>query len=155
MIPLALRKETSMSVILVDRIGAVVFHNGVLRIDCIATGPNGEDRPAGTLLLPLNQAGAVLRSLIGAAQEVDRRLREQIRQAAAAQGAAQAAAQTASGQTASPQAAPAKAASTPATPEAMAAQGAHGGVEPAAVSGNGGSPRPPARSPSRNKKQPS
>ncbi len=145
-----------MSVILVDRIGAVVFHNGVLRIDCIATGPNGEDRPSGTLLLPLNQAGAVLRSLIGAAQEVDRRLREQIRQAAAAQGAArQAAAQTSPGPTAPEQAAPTAAASMPATPEAMVAQGTDAGVEPAAVSGNGGSPRPPARSPSRSKKQPS
>lgn len=145
-----------MSVILVDRIGAVVFHNGVLRIDCIATGPNGEDRPAGTLLLPLNQAGAVLRSLIGAAQEVDRRLREQIRQAAAAQGASrQAAAQTTSGQTTSEQAAPAGAASTPATPEAIVAHGTDGGAELPAASSNGGSQRAPARSSSRSKRQPS
>lgn len=66
-----------MSVTLIDRVGAVVFHNGILRFDCMATGPNGEERPSGTLLIPANQASAVLQSLIGATQELDRRLREQ------------------------------------------------------------------------------
>jgi hypothetical protein len=46
-----------MSVILIDRIGSVVFHNGILRFDCMAAGPNGEERAAGTLLIPANQAG--------------------------------------------------------------------------------------------------
>jgi len=73
-----------LSVILIDRVGAVVFHNGVLRVDCVAAGPNNEDRPSGTLLIPTNQAAVVLKSLIGATQELDRRLREQMRQAAAA-----------------------------------------------------------------------
>jgi hypothetical protein len=75
---------------LIDRIGAVVLHNGVLRIDCVATGPNKEERPAGTLLIPANQAGAVLQSLVGAMQELDRRLREQARQPAATEGKAHA-----------------------------------------------------------------
>ena len=73
-----------MSVILVDRVGSVVFHNGVLRVDCIASGPNNEERLAGTLPIPANQAAAVLQSLVGAAQELDKRLREQARQAATA-----------------------------------------------------------------------
>jgi len=71
-----------MSVILVDRVGSVVFHNGILRVDCIASGPNNEERLAGTLLIPANQAAAVLQSLVGAAQELDKRLREQARPAA-------------------------------------------------------------------------
>jgi hypothetical protein len=66
-----------MSVILIDRIGAVTFNNGILRVDCIASGPNREDRPAGTLLIPANQAAVVLQSLIKATQELDRRMREQ------------------------------------------------------------------------------
>ena len=73
-----------MSVILVDRVGSVVFHNGILRVDCIASGPNNEERLAGTLLIPANQAAAVLQSLVGAAQELDKRLREQARQATTA-----------------------------------------------------------------------
>jgi hypothetical protein len=75
-----------MNVIFLDRIGTVVIQNGVLRVDCIATGPNSEERPAGTLLIPANQVATVLQSLAGATQELDRRLREQ--QAAAAIAAA-------------------------------------------------------------------
>jgi hypothetical protein len=77
-----------MTVILIDRVGSVVFQNGILRFDCVVAGPNGEERPAGTLLIPANQAGAVLQSLIGATNELDRRLREQAQQAGAANGAA-------------------------------------------------------------------
>jgi hypothetical protein len=44
-----------MSVILVDRIGSIVLHNGLLRIDCITAGPNKEERAGGTLLIPGNQ----------------------------------------------------------------------------------------------------
>jgi hypothetical protein len=73
-----------MTVILIDRVGSVVFQNGILRFDCIVAGPNGEERPAGTLLIPANQASAVLQSLIGATKELDRRLREQVQQAGAA-----------------------------------------------------------------------
>jgi hypothetical protein len=66
-----------MSVTLIDGVKSVVFHNGVLRIDCIAGGPNGEERPSGTLLIPGNQAGHVLKALVEATQELDKRLREQ------------------------------------------------------------------------------
>jgi hypothetical protein len=76
-----------MSIILVDRIGKILFHNGILRVDCIVAGPNNEERPAGTLLIPANRAAAVLNSLIGAAKELDQRLRGQARQSAAAKSA--------------------------------------------------------------------
>ena len=69
-----------MSTVLIDRIGAVMLQNGVMRIDCVAAGPNGEERPSGTLLIPASQAGTVLQSLVGAAQELDRRIREQVQQ---------------------------------------------------------------------------
>ena len=48
-----------------------------MRIECIEAGPNGEERPSGTLLMPGNQAGHVLKALVGATQEVEKRLREQ------------------------------------------------------------------------------
>ena len=73
---------SSISVILVDRIGSIVLHNGLLRVDCITAGPNNEERAGGTLLIPGNRAAAVLQSLVGAVQELDKRLREQAQQAA-------------------------------------------------------------------------
>jgi len=76
-----------MRTVLIDRIGVVVLQNGVMRIDCVAAGPNGEERPSGTLLIPASQAGTVLQSLVGAAQELDRRLREQVQQNAVANAA--------------------------------------------------------------------
>ncbi|RXH10140.1 hypothetical protein EAS54_32340 [Bradyrhizobium guangzhouense] len=64
-----------MGTTLIDRIASVTFQNGILRVDCIAAGPNNEERASGTLLIPANQAHVVLQSLIGAAQELDRRMR--------------------------------------------------------------------------------
>jgi len=66
-----------MSVILIDGLKTVGFHNGILRIECIQAGPNGEERPSGTLLIPGNQAGHVLKALVAATQELEKRLREQ------------------------------------------------------------------------------
>ncbi len=59
-----------MSVILVDRIGSIVFQNGVMRIDCLAAGPNTQERPAGTLLIPGNQVAAVLQALVKATPSI-------------------------------------------------------------------------------------
>jgi hypothetical protein len=72
-----------MKEVLIDAIKAVVFHNGVLRIDCVAAGPNNEERPSGTLLIPGNQAGPILGALTQAVQELDKKVREQAQQAAA------------------------------------------------------------------------
>ncbi len=66
-----------MSVMLIDRIAAVVLHNNLVRIDCVMSGPNREEQPAGTLLIPGNQAAAILQSLINSMRELDKRLREQ------------------------------------------------------------------------------
>jgi hypothetical protein len=81
-----------MNVTLIDRIGAVVLQNGIMRVDCFAAGPNGQETPSGRLLIPATQASAILQALVGAAQELDRRLREQGQQAAAAAPAAAASA---------------------------------------------------------------
>lgn len=65
-----------MSVTLIDGLKTIAFHNGILRIDCTAAGPNGEERPSGTLLIPGNQARQVLVALVNATQELEKRLRE-------------------------------------------------------------------------------
>ena len=74
-----------MSVILIDGLKAVSFHNGILRIDCIEAGPNKEERSSGTLLIPGNQARQVLQALVRATQELENKLREQAAAAAAGQ----------------------------------------------------------------------
>jgi hypothetical protein len=74
-----------MNVTLIDRIGAVVLQNGIMRVDCFAAGPNGQETPSGRLLIPAGQAATILQALVAAAQELDRRLREQAQQAQQAQ----------------------------------------------------------------------
>jgi hypothetical protein len=81
-------RRNPMSTILIDGIKSVVFHNGILRIDCIAAGPNSEERPSGTLLIPANQAGPVLKALVGATQELEKRLHEQAAKQAPTAGSA-------------------------------------------------------------------
>ena len=66
-----------MSQILVDTITNVTLANGVVRVDCVATGPNNEQRPSGTVLIPAPQAGVVLNALINAVQELQRKQQEQ------------------------------------------------------------------------------
>ena len=68
--------EAPNSEILVDDIKAVTVHNGLLRIDCVAVSPNNEKRSAGTLLIPGNRAGRILRSLTQAVQELDKKMRQ-------------------------------------------------------------------------------
>lgn len=66
-----------MSQILIDAITNVTVANGVVRVDCVAIGPNDEQRPSGTLLIPGFQAGAVLNALVNAVQELQRKQQEQ------------------------------------------------------------------------------
>jgi hypothetical protein len=62
---------------LIDGLKTISFHNGILRIECIAAGPKGEERPSGTLLIPGAQAGPILKALVEATQELSRRQKEQ------------------------------------------------------------------------------
>jgi hypothetical protein len=56
------------------------------RIDCMAVGPNNEERLSATLLIPGNQAGHILQSLTQALQELEKRLREQAQHQPASAG---------------------------------------------------------------------
>ena len=66
-----------MSQILIDAVSNVTLANGVVRVDCVIIGPNDEQRPSGTLLIPGLQAGAVLNALVNALQELQRKQQEQ------------------------------------------------------------------------------
>jgi hypothetical protein len=72
-----------MSIILVDGIKDVVFHNGVVRIECISVGANGEQHKSGTLMIPGNVAGPVLQAMINAMQELDKKIKEHVAEQAA------------------------------------------------------------------------
>lgn len=67
-----------MTQILVDGINFVSFVNGILRIECASVNREGKLSPSGTLLIPGAQAGAVLQSIANAAQEIEKRQREQL-----------------------------------------------------------------------------
>jgi hypothetical protein len=67
-----------MSIILVDGIKDVMFHNGIVRIECLSAGPNGEQRSSGTLVIPGNVTGPVLQALVQAIQELDKKIRDHV-----------------------------------------------------------------------------
>jgi hypothetical protein len=66
-----------MSQILVDAISNVTIANGLVRVDCVSVGPNNEQRPSGTLLIPGPQVGPVLNALAKAMKELQRKQQEQ------------------------------------------------------------------------------
>jgi hypothetical protein len=66
-----------MQLLLIDGIKDVVLHNGMLRVDCVSAGPNGAEKPSGTLLIPANIAGPVVQTLANALAELEKKIREQ------------------------------------------------------------------------------
>jgi sulfate adenylyltransferase subunit 1 (EFTu-like GTPase family) len=66
-----------MSEILIDAITNVTVAGGLIRVDCVATGPNNQQRPSGTLLIPGPQAGPVITALVNAMKELQRKQQEQ------------------------------------------------------------------------------
>jgi hypothetical protein len=65
-----------MPMVMVDGFKDIVFHNGIVRIDCVSAGPNGELRESGTLVIPGNMTGPILQALANAMQELDKKMRE-------------------------------------------------------------------------------
>ena len=64
------------NVIIVDRINTISVGNGIVRVECMAASPTGQDKPSGTLLIPAVVAGQVIQSLVGAMQQLDKKIRE-------------------------------------------------------------------------------
>jgi hypothetical protein len=70
-----------MSVIFIDRIANVVMSNGVMRIDCVTAGPNNQELPSGTLLIPANQVGPFVHTLVTSTQQIGQKIQESMGQA--------------------------------------------------------------------------
>jgi len=70
-----------MSVVFIDRIANVTISNGVIRIDCIEVAPNNQERPSGTLMIPANQMGPFVHTLVNAGQQIGQKIQEAIEQA--------------------------------------------------------------------------
>ena len=46
------------------------FAGGIVRVDCLTVGPNSEQRPSGTLLIPGTASGPILNALVNAHEGV-------------------------------------------------------------------------------------
>jgi hypothetical protein len=66
-----------MSQILIDAISNVTMAHGLIRVDCVTMGPNSQQRPSGTLLIPGPAAGPILTALANAIKELQRKQQEQ------------------------------------------------------------------------------
>ena len=72
-----------MSQIVVDGIGNITLHSGLVRIECLSVGSDGKPHPSGMLIIPGASAGHVLQALVNGTKELEKKLHEQ--QAAAGQ----------------------------------------------------------------------
>jgi tetratricopeptide (TPR) repeat protein len=68
--------EDANNQIVVDGIKTVATHNHLLRIECVDLGPNNEERSVGTLLIPGDRANGILRALMQAVHELDKKVRQ-------------------------------------------------------------------------------
>ena len=65
-----------MNTIVIDGLREAVFHNGVLRVECMAAGQGGALTPSGTLVIPAAVATQIVQGLAKALQELDQKVRE-------------------------------------------------------------------------------
>ena len=65
-----------MSDIMIEKLGAVSMRAGVVRIQTMATGADGEDRVSGELVIPASQFGQVVGSLNNAGQQLQAKIQE-------------------------------------------------------------------------------
>lgn len=66
-----------MNTIMIEKLGSVSMVSGVVRIQCMTTGADGEERVSGELMVPAAQFGQVT----GGLQAAGKQLRERLDQA--------------------------------------------------------------------------
>ena len=71
---------------LVDGVKSITLHGNVVRVSCISVGADGKEEPAGTLLIPGNEVGPIVQSLVNGLQEMQKQMRERSAAATAAAG---------------------------------------------------------------------
>ena len=70
-----------MNSMMIEKLGAVSLRNGIVRIQCIATGADGQEQVTGELVIPAAQYGQVA----GGMQTAGKQLQEKLEQARKAQ----------------------------------------------------------------------
>ena len=65
-----------MNVIMIEKLGSVSLRNGVVRIQCIATGADGTEQVTGELVVPAVQYGQVAGGMQAAGKQLQERLEQ-------------------------------------------------------------------------------
>jgi hypothetical protein len=65
-----------MTQMLIDGIKSITLHGNVVRIHGFTVGPEGKQESAGTLLIPGNEVGPIMQTLVNGLQEMQKQLRE-------------------------------------------------------------------------------
>jgi hypothetical protein len=66
----------TMTKMLIDGVKSITLHGNVVRIHCVAVGADGKEETAGTLLIPGNEVGPIVQSLVNGLQEMQKQMRE-------------------------------------------------------------------------------
>ncbi len=74
------------NVILVDRITNVTVTNGIMRVECASMVAGGQDKPSGTVLIPVLVARQVVQVLVNSMQELEKKAREAMAASGATSG---------------------------------------------------------------------
>lgn len=66
-----------MDFMMIEKLGSVSLRNGVVRVQCMTSGADGQDQVTGELVIPATQYGQVA----GGLQAAGKQLQERIEQA--------------------------------------------------------------------------
>ncbi len=69
-----------MTQVLIDGIGNLSIHNGVLRVECTTVGADGQPHPSGTLVIPAPVAMSVMQAIVNGMTELGKKIKEQQQQ---------------------------------------------------------------------------
>jgi hypothetical protein len=65
-----------METILVEKLGAVSLRGGLVRVQCLSTGADGEERVSGEMVIPAVAFGQVAGSLQSAGKQLQERIEQ-------------------------------------------------------------------------------
>ena len=65
-----------MTDVMVEKLGAVSMRAGVVRVQTMSTGADGEDRVTGELVIPAAQFGQVVGGLTNAGQQLQQKIQQ-------------------------------------------------------------------------------
>ena len=70
------KEGNTMTKMLIDGVKSITLHGNVVRIHCVAIGADGKEETVGTLLIPGNEVGPIVQSLVNGLQEMQKQMRE-------------------------------------------------------------------------------